>query len=149
MVKLRLKEKKQNQVETMKKDGTYVYAVGRRKRAIASVRVFVKGSGDIVINGKPLKEYFPTEKLQNKVTDPLKLSGKLDQHDITVFTEGGGITGQAESVRLGISRALVKMEEELRTTLKGNGFLSRDPRKKERKKPGLKRARRAPQWSKR
>ena len=149
MVKLRIKEAKKKKVDAMKKDGTYIYAVGRRKRSAASVRLFVEGKGEIIVNGKALNDYFPTLKLQRKVLDPLELVGKNDMHDVTVFVEGGGMTGQAESVRLGISRALVKMEAELRTTLKGSGFLRRDPRKKERKKPGLKRARRAPQWSKR
>lgn len=149
MVKTRIKEQKKVQVESMKKDGKYFYSVGRRKRSVASVRLFEKGKGDILVNGKSIKEYFPTLKLQKKVTGPLELVGKLDGHDVTIYVEGGGVTGQADSVRLGIARALVKMEAELRATLKGNGMLRRDPRKKERKKPGLKRARRAPQWSKR
>lgn len=128
----------------------YIEAVGRRKTATAIVRLFPadKKKG-IVINNKPLKQYFSQFIHQKTVTDPLKeveLEGNLG---IEVLVRGSGLSGQAEAVRHGIARALVKMNPDLRKTLKKCGFLTRDPRQRERKKPGLKRARRAPQWSKR
>lgn len=127
---------------------TYLYAVGRRKSAIARVRLHQTGDGAIMINGQAMNAYFPVFALQQTVNDPLQLT-KVAFGQITVKTHGGGKRGQAEAVRLGISRILEKMQPDLRTTLKRAGFLSRDPRVKERKKYGLKRARRAPQWQKR
>lgn len=135
--------------EEKKTQDKYFNSVGRRKRAISTVRIYEKGKGKILINEKPLKEYFQREELQNAVTKPLKISGLQDKHDVTIHVKGGGLKGQADSITLSIARALIKIDESLRDTLKKNGFLKRDPRKKERKKPGLKRARRAPQWSKR
>jgi small subunit ribosomal protein S9 len=128
--------------------GEYFYAVGRRKRAVATVRLYKGGNGEIEVNGRDFNEYFPTVALNTNVVAPLKQAG-MDDYTITVKVAGGGISGQSDAVRHGISRALVKMDEELRTTLKRCGYLKRDSRVKERKKPGLKRARRAPQWSKR
>jgi len=123
-------------------------AVGRRKTASARVRV-EKGTGKITVNGQELKIYFPYFEYQTKILSPLKTLGKENDLDISVKVQGGGKSGQAEAVRLGIARALVVWNEEFRKTLKTQGFLTRDSRSKERKKPGLKRARRAPQWSKR
>lgn len=129
--------------------GKYFYAVGRRKSATATVRVYEKGSGKIYVNESELKDYFPRFEYQQIITDPLKSVGESDNHDITIHVMGGGKKGQADSIKLGIARALIIMNPELRETLKKEGYLKRDPRKKERKKPGLKGARRAPQWSKR
>lgn len=135
--------------QEIKIDGKYFYAVGRRKQATATVRLYENGSGKIYVNEKPLNEYFPRFELQQIITDPLVAVGKGEKHDITIHVQGGGKRGQADSIKLGIARALTLMESDLRDSLKKNGYLRRDPRKKERKKPGLKRARRAPQWSKR
>lgn len=125
----------------------YTYAVGRRKSAVARVRVFRKGEG-ITVNGKVLAEYFSTPKLQNIVQQPLTLTG-IAHGAISVKVIGGGVRGQAESVRHGIARALLIIDSASRSTLKHAGLLTRDSRVKERKKYGLKRARRAPQWQKR
>ena len=122
--------------------------VGRRKRASARVRLTV-GKGVIIINDKTLAEFFPHFDLQEAVLSPLKAVKKETRVDVSVKVNGGGPKGQAEAVKLGIARALIKDDEELKKTLKSQGFLTRDARIKERKKPGLKKARRAPQWSKR
>lgn len=127
---------------------TYVYSVGRRKRSVATVRLFPKGDGEIMINEKKYTEYFPTKLLQELVAMPIQTLGE-NMYNVTVKVKGGGVHGQAEAVRHGIARALVKLDQENRKSLKIKGFLTRDAREKERKKPGLKRARRAPQWSKR
>lgn len=131
------------------KENNYFPAVGRRKSAIAQVRLFPKGTGNIEVNKRKFIEYFSEALLQEKIYEPLKLVGLDKKVDITVKVVGGGKTGQAEAVRHGISRALQNMDKELRKTLKVAGFLKRDARIKERKKPGLRRARRAPQWAKR
>jgi small subunit ribosomal protein S9 len=123
-------------------------AVGRRKRASARVRV-EKGSGKIVVNGMPFEKYFPHFEQQTTVLAPLKALGKDKDLDFSVKVNGGGKNGQSVAVQLGIARTLLKWNEDFKKTLKALGFLSRDPRIKERKKPGLKKARRAPQWSKR
>lgn len=133
----------------MEKKKNYFYAVGRRKDATASVRLYPKGKGEFTVNGKDLKVYFMTPALQAKVMQPFKDGGIEELYDITVITKGGGINGQAESVRHAITRALVKEDEERRGSMKKLGFLKRDPRSKERRKFGLKKARKAPQWSKR
>lgn len=125
-----------------------IRAVGRRKRASARVRVD-KGSGVIVVNGKKMQEYFPYFEQQEVVMAPLKALAKDKDLDFSVKVAGGGSKGQAIAVQLGIARALLKWNEDFKKTLKSLGFLTRDPRIKERKKPGLKKARRAPQWSKR
>lgn len=137
-------------VKTAEVKGEYFYGVGRRKRSIATVRVYPKGKGEITIvnTGKSLEEHLPVDLLQEAVRLPLQAVGQVDA-DVTVKVVGGGIRGQAEAIRLGISRALLKMNEDYRTTLKPLGVLTRDPREKERKKYGLKKARRAPQWAKR
>lgn len=127
----------------------YIYAVGRRKEAVAQVRLYAKGSGKVFVNGKSLQNYLPTELLQQEALKPLLLNNLADQFDITVVVRGGGVRGQAEAIRLGVARALVTFEEGYRSQIKKAGLLTRDARVKERKKYGLKRARRAPQWSKR
>ncbi|MDO8626000.1 MAG: 30S ribosomal protein S9 [Candidatus Magasanikbacteria bacterium] len=122
--------------------------VGRRKRASARVRL-TKGSGKITINGEELNKYFPHFTLQSLVMSPLKAVAKEKDLDISAKVVGGGKHGQAEAVQLGIARALVIWNEDWRKTMKTQRFLTRDARIKERKKPGLKKARRGPQWSKR
>lgn len=128
----------------------YVSAVGKRKSAVASVRILKQSSKglSIIVNGKDYKEYLPYKDWQDIVLKPLKTVGQ-DNITLSVKVHGGGIKGQVEAIRHGISRALLKSDEELRTTLRKEGLLTRDSRKKERKKPGLRKARRAPQWSKR
>ena len=123
-------------------------AVGRRKEAVT--RVFLsKGDGKITVNGKSYKEYFPLVYLQNQVEAPLKTLESLDKYDITINATGGGVKGQAEAAKLGIARALLEVNAEYRPALKAGGFLTRDPRGVERKKPGRKKARRSYQFSKR
>jgi len=133
-----------------KKSLRYIEEIGRRKTATARVRIFPK-SGQIenLINGKPLEKYFPSKELQNTIFSPF---GKLDcvgEFEFTVIVKGGGVTSQADAVRHGIAKALTTHDPENRIRLKSTGYLTRDPRMRERKKFGLKRARRAPQWSKR
>ncbi len=126
----------------------YFYGTGRRKSSVARVRVY-NGTGKITINDRDIEEYFGLETLKLIVRQPLALTGNLDKFDIVCRVAGGGVTGQAGAIRHGLSRALLQFNEELRPELKKAGFLTRDPRMKERKKPGLKGARRAPQFSKR
>ncbi|MBR2570942.1 MAG: 30S ribosomal protein S9 [Clostridia bacterium] len=123
-------------------------AVGRRKKAIARVRL-IPGEGNIVINKRTLDEYFPIETLKTVVRQPMNLTETLTRFDVLVNVKGGGYTGQAGAVRHGIARALVKADADLKPAIKKAGYLTRDPRMKERKKYGLKAARRAPQFSKR
>ena len=125
------------------------WGTGRRKKAIARVRLIPAGTGSIVINDRPLDDYFPQGTLQYIVKQPIVLTGTETAYDIVVNVCGGGYTGQAGAIRLGIARALLQAEPETRPALKKAGFLTRDPRVKERKKYGLKKARRAPQFSKR
>ncbi len=138
--------------EEKKNNRKYTYAIGRRKSAISKVRVYdgkIEKSG-ITINDKDYRSYFSDNNiLIEKVYSPLKLLKLEDKFYISAKVLGGGLNGQAEAIRLGISRVLLKMNEDYKTELKANGFLTRDPRKVERKKPGLKKARRAPQWKKR
>ncbi len=130
-------------------EGNYFSAVGRRKSGIASVRLFVTGKGRLTVNGKPMVEYLPVEELQTAVLSPLKAVGMDATADVEARAAGGGIRGQADAVKLGIARALLKVNPDFRATLKPLGVLTRDPREKERKKYGLKKARKAPQWAKR
>ena len=123
-------------------------AVGRRKKAIARVRL-IPGDGKIVINGRDIDNYFGLEILKMTVRQPLALTSLEGRYDVLVNVYGGGLSGQAGAIRHGISRALIKADPELRPAVKKAGFLTRDPRMKERKKYGLKAARRAPQFSKR
>ncbi|HIE11868.1 MAG TPA: 30S ribosomal protein S9 [Desulfotomaculum sp.] len=124
------------------------YGTGRRKNAIA--RVFVTpGGGDLLVNDRPLDEYFGRQTLEVLIRQPLDITGMLGRFDVRAKVIGGGVSGQAGAVRLGIARALVQADPNLRPVLKKAGFLTRDPRMKERRKYGLKKARRAPQFSKR
>ena len=134
--------------EAASKDQFY-YGVGRRKSAIARVRLY-PGEGKVTVNGKPSREYFGGRELhQTIMLEPMRVTGTADRFDVVVTVIGGGTSGQAGAVRHGISRALVRFDEELRPTLKAGKFLTRDARVKERKKVGLKRARKAPQYTKR
>ncbi|MFZ0444305.1 MAG: 30S ribosomal protein S9 [Bacillus sp. (in: firmicutes)] len=121
---------------------------GRRKSSVARVRL-VPGDGKVIINGRVMEEYIPFAALREVVNQPLNATETLGSYDVLVNVKGGGYTGQAGAIRHGISRALLQADPEYRGTLKRAGFLTRDPRMKERKKPGLKGARRAPQFSKR
>ncbi len=125
-----------------------INAIGRRKAAVARVYLS-EGKGQITINDRDYKEYFGTETLQYVVTQPLNLLGLEGSYDIVVNLDGGGVKGQAEALRLGISRALVQIDEEYKPKLRASGFLTRDPREVERKKPGQPKARRRFQFSKR
>ena len=126
-----------------------ISSVGRRKTAVARVRLIQNGQGQIVINSKPIENYFTTHDLYQQVLSPLKAVGQETTLDVSVRVAGGGVRGQAEAVRNGVARALIKLDPVFRKSLKKLGFLTRDARKRERKKFGLKSARRAPQWSKR
>ena len=124
------------------------YGTGRRKHSVARVRLY-PGSGNVTINGRSIDEYFGLETLKLIVRQPLELTETAAQFDVVCTVAGGGVTGQAGAIRHGVSRALLQFNAELRPALKKTGFLTRDPRMKERKKYGLKAARRAPQFSKR
>ena len=124
------------------------YGTGRRKKSIARVRL-VEGTGVVTINGKSIDEYFGTEVLKTIVRQPLTATNTVSKYDVIAKVIGGGFTGQAGAIRHGIARALNEANNEYRPTLKSNGYLTRDPRMKERKKYGLKKARKAPQFSKR
>ena len=127
----------------------YFYGTGRRKSSVARVRVYENGTGNITINGRDIDNYFGLDTLKMVVRQPLEATGNTGKMDIVATVTGGGISGQAGALRHGISRALLQVSEENRPILKKAGFLTRDPRMKERKKYGLKAARRAPQFSKR
>ncbi len=126
----------------------YHYGTGRRKHSVSRVRL-IPGNGTITINGRNIDDYFGLETLKLIVRQPLALTETMDKFDVVCTVEGGGVTGQAGAIRHGISRALLQFDADLRPALKAAGFLTRDPRMKERKKYGLKAARRAPQFSKR
>ena len=127
----------------------YYYGTGRRKSSVARVRVYENGTGAITINGRDIDNYFGLDTLKMVVRQPLVSTDLLGKVDIVVTVAGGGVSGQAGAIRHGISRALVVLNPEYRASLKAAGFMTRDPRMKERKKYGLKAARRAPQFSKR
>jgi small subunit ribosomal protein S9 len=129
--------------------GPYYYGTGRRKTAVARVRVFPNGNGRIVVNGRPADQYFGRELHVANIRGPFRLLELPGTFDITVKVVGGGITGQSEAIRHGVSRALVRADETYKPALRRAGYLTRDPRMKERKKYGLKRARKAPQYTKR
>ncbi len=131
------------------KGGSFIPAIGRRKTSVARIRLIKNGKGTITVNGKLYSEYFGTYDLRDEIISPLKVTGQETAVDVSARVLGGGIRGQAEAVRHGISRALIQLNPTFRKTLKKLGYLMRDPRKKERKKFGLKGARRSPQWSKR
>jgi small subunit ribosomal protein S9 len=132
----------------MSEDVRFYEAVGRRKRAVARVRLY-PGDGQIVINERSLKEHFGRPQDWLDVVAPLRLTNLENQFNLSVHVDGGGITGQAQAIRHGVARALLLAKPDLRLTLRRAGLLTRDPREKERKKPGLKRARKAPQYTKR
>ncbi|MBS5650663.1 30S ribosomal protein S9 [bacterium 210917-DFI.7.65] len=127
----------------------YMYGTGRRKSSVARVHLFEGGNGTITINGRDIDEYFGLETLKMVVRQPLEATGTVGKVDISATVSGGGVSGQAGALRHGIARALLSVDPAYRTILKQAGFLTRDPRMKERKKYGLKAARRAPQFSKR
>ena len=131
-----------------KNEKTVYLGTGRRKKSIARVRL-MEGKGNITVNGKTLDEYFGTEILKVIVNQPFSVTNTVGKYDVICKVEGGGFTGQAGAIRHGIARALNEANPEYRSVLKSNGFLTRDPRMKERKKYGLKKARKAPQFSKR
>jgi small subunit ribosomal protein S9 len=127
----------------------YVYGTGRRKSSVARVHLFPGGTGAVTINGRDMDDYFGLETLKLLVRQPFNTTGTTGKFDIDAKVVGGGVTGQAGAIRHGIARALLQVDETYRAPLKAAGFLTRDPRMKERKKYGLKAARRAPQFSKR
>jgi small subunit ribosomal protein S9 len=136
-------------VDKPKKDQEFFTGIGRRKTSVASVRLFAAGDKKILINGKDFKEYFPTLEMQEIVTSLLEKIGSLSDYRIDVRVNGGGIHSQSEAVRHGIARSLLVFDANLKSQLRNAGFLTRDSRMRERKKFGLKRARRGPQWRKR
>jgi small subunit ribosomal protein S9 len=147
--KVEIKEEKQ--VEAPKKE-KYFYAVGRRKASTAQAKLYPSekaGENDLIVNRKKMKEYFPMLMMQNTFMAPLKSTGMINKFKVAVQVRGGGVRGQAEAARLAISRALVVFDENLKKSLRDLGFMTRDSRVVERKKAGLKKARRAPQWAKR
>lgn len=129
--------------------GAYFYANGKRKNAVATVRLYAEGTGDVNVNGVKLSDWSDTQEISYTVLQPLNLLSIKKNVDVEIITRGGGKKAQAEAVRLGIARAMEKKDPSFREQLKSEGFLTRDARVKERKKPGLKRARKSPQWSKR
>lgn len=141
-----LKETGKNEVIDF--SGKYINAVGRRKRAVAQVRLYEGGKGQVVVNGQKVTDYFPGEGF-NIITQPLKATGHGRDYNFSVLVKGGGKSGQIDAVKLGVARAVLEVDPEAKEALKANDFLTRDPRQVERKKPGLKKARKAPQWSKR
>lgn len=128
---------------------TYTGATGRRKTSVARVRITPASKLSVEVNGKEFEAYFPTAELRKVVTSVFEAEGATDKYKVTAVLKGGGISSQAQALRHGIARALVAADEGLRTKLKVKGYLKRDPRAKERRKFGLKKARKAPQWSKR
>ena len=134
---------------TYKPKKDYMYGTGRRKSSVARVHLFPNGTGAITINGRDIEEYFGLDTMKLIVRQPFTTTDTLGKYDVEATVSGGGFTGQAGAIRHGIARALVKADEELKPAIKKAGFLTRDPRMKERKKYGLKAARRAPQFSKR
>lgn len=143
-------DKKEESTENnlMKREGSYFYANGKRKTSVARVRLYENGKGEIIVNNNLVTDYFFGTLIGN-IKAPLKLANAIKLFDITALVVGGGVSSQSDAIRHGISKALLEYDPELRKTLKAAGFLTRDSRVKERKKFGLKRARRAPQWAKR
>lgn len=132
----------------MSKDTKYIEGIGRRKSAIARVRIVADSKNSITINDKSVSDFIKVAELERVASEPLS-NESTQKWNVTVIVKGGGISSQAEAIRLGLSRALIKSDQTLRSALKKEGFLKRDPRVKERRKFGLKKARKAPQWSKR
>ncbi|MBI2861326.1 MAG: 30S ribosomal protein S9 [Chloroflexi bacterium] len=129
-------------------EASYYYGTGKRKTAVAQVRLYT-GEDQVTVNGEPLADVFPNPGLQQYILEPLKLAGLPSRYDVVAKVAGGGFVSQAGALRLGIARGLAKVNEEVRTEVSHAGMLTRDPRVKERKKYGLKRARKAPQYTKR
>ena len=142
------KTKNEKKVEPIKLKGKYISTIGRRKTSISRVRLYKKGDGQIIVNGNIANAFFTPDHILI-IKQALKLTGHLSDVNVSVITRGGGKKGQAEATRHGIARALISLDENLKPAIKAKGWLTRDARKKERKKPGLKKARKAPQWSKR
>ncbi len=150
--KAKEEKKDSNQLDnevSVEVNDSYFEATGRRKTSVARVRIFTKGKKEFIVNDKPYDEYFPTKELQESCSASLKKMKCYDIFRITVKVSGGGVNSQMEAVRHGISRALILFNNDFKKRLRRAGYLTRDPRQRERKKPGLKRARRAPQWKKR
>ena len=135
--------------EPVKFSGKFISALGKRKTAVAQIRLYKNGKGVIIINQQKISQYFPVSLFRTIISQPLKLTGHLRDLNFSILVKGGGKKAQAEAIRHGIARALIQFDKELKSSIKTKGWLTRDARKKERKKPGLKKARRAPQWSKR
>ncbi len=133
----------------MAEDLRYYEGLGRRKRATARVRIYPGGEGQMIVNGKPYREFFGRQVDWQHVTAPFEVTQTDGHFDVTVLVKGGGVTGQSEAIRLGMARALLEYNPEFRPELRKVGFLTRDPREKERKKPGLRGARKATQYTKR
>src|SRR5665811_835758 len=141
-------EKEVEKNEKVEFNGRFISAVGRRKRAVAQVRLYEGGKGAVIVNGQKASEYFSGEG-HNVLAQPLKATGHGRDFNFSVIVRGGGKLGQVDAVKLGIARTILEKDPESKEALKANNFLTRDPRQVERKKPGLKKARKAPQWSKR
>jgi len=139
---------KEVNVEPIKLRGKYLSATGKRKEAVARIRLYKKGKGLFIVNNKKINDYFTQDNI-TVIKQPLKLTKTLKDFDFSISVKGGGKNGQSEAVRHGISKVLLEINEENKAVLKTKGLLTRDARTKERKKPGLKKARRRPQWSKR
>jgi len=142
------KPKEETIEETASFKGKYISTIGRRKSATARIRMFKKGVGEIIVNDMKIGKYFDAD-IATVIKQPLKLTSHLKDVNISVIVTGGGKKGQADAIRHGIARALIELDENLKPVIKPKDWLTRDARVKERKKPGLKKARRAPQWSKR
>ncbi|HAM88633.1 MAG: 30S ribosomal protein S9 [Candidatus Falkowbacteria bacterium GW2011_GWC2_38_22] len=142
------KPKEETTEETASFKGKYISTIGRRKSSVARIRMFKKGIGEIIVNDMKIGKYFDAD-VAAVIKQPLKLTSHLKDVNISVIVTGGGKKGQADAIRHGIARALVELDENLKPVIKPKDWLTRDARVKERKKPGLKKARRAPQWSKR
>lgn len=141
---------KEHKEEVKAKAERFIYAVGRRKTAVAQVRLYADTkSNEVIVNKKPIREYFGTPALETVALSAIKTSGLETAFRVSVLVRGGGLHGQAGAIKLGIARCLIKHDALLRPVLKAQGFLTRDSRAVERKKPGLKKARRSPQWAKR
>lgn len=150
--KIKAEESVQQRVDAMTasmKDKAFTRTVGRRKSAVSRVRLYTGGTGGFVVNDKTIEVYFPWKEYMDIAAAPLKEAGGAKDFDVSIKVVGGGLKSQALSICHGLSRALVAIQPELKPRLRKLGFMTRDPRVKERKKPGLKRARRAPQWQKR
>lgn len=154
MAKKKIQVEEKKNINGVEFKGQYFYAVGRRKTAIAQVRLYLNKDAEsndnqLIVNGREMTNYFPLASQQDVFSSTMKIAGFDGKCAVSVLVKGGGLSGQVEAIKLGIARAFIKFDEELRSLLKTEGFLTRDDRKVERKKPGLRKARRSPQWSKR